>query len=86
MQIQNEAMFILRLQVTLDDVLFLHMILFVKQQVINILCHWHNVAYLKKCAEDAHTTYSHFSVTVYFDCEHLVSGENSIFNIGHTAR
>jgi len=60
-QIQNEGMFILRSQVTFDDVLFLHTILFVKRQVINILCHWHNVVYFKKCVEDAHTTYSHFS-------------------------
>ena len=62
-QIQNEGMFIPRPQVTFDDGLFLHMILFVKQQVINILCHWHNVVYFKKCAKDAHTTYSHFDFT-----------------------
>lgn len=67
-QIQNVGMFILRSQVTFDDVLFLQTILFVKRQAINILCHWRNVVYFKKCVEYAHTNYSHFSfiATVLF--------------------
>jgi len=65
-KIQNAGMFIHSSQVTFDDVPFLHKILFVNQQVINILCHQLNVVYFMNCAEDADTTYSHFSVTA--DC------------------